>query len=67
MTATVHRLPCDMTDKPDVVLFDAKTRGLTDVVVIGWDAEGELYMAASTGKIGDQLLLLELAKKALLD
>lgn len=51
---------------PDRVL--AKALGsLKSVVVIGYDADGELYIATSYADGGDMLWALELAKKKLLE
>lgn len=41
--------------------------GLASVVVIGWDADGDMYFASSAADGGEVLWLLESAKKALLD
>jgi hypothetical protein len=39
----------------DQVLDGAKERGLVDAVVIGWDENGELYAASSSGRTEDIL------------
>lgn len=40
---------------------------LKSVMLMGWDKDDQLYVAASTGDLGELLLLLELAKQATLD
>lgn len=51
---------------PDDVLDGAKGQ-LTEVLVIGRDNEGQLYLASSIADAGDQLLLLELLKRELVE
>ncbi len=41
--------------------------GVTNVVIIGYDPEGEFWFASSDADGGDILWLLELAKKKLLE
>lgn len=48
------------------VLEMAKEAGLTDVVVIGYDKDGDEYFASSKSDGGDVLWLLERAKYKLL-
>ena len=50
---------------PDKVLKGA-INNLSEVFVIGWDEDENLYLASSTSRSGDLLVLLELAKKDLL-
>lgn len=52
---------------PEKILRKAIEKCLTTVLVIGWDAEGELYFAASSPDGGDALWLIEKAKKRLLE
>jgi len=54
--------------EPDVVLEGAKER-LSEVLVIGWtdDDISSVYVGSSTSKIAELVLLLEVAKIALLD
>jgi hypothetical protein len=47
------------------VITKAAKAGLTDVLVIGYDADGEFYFAGSMADGGDALWLLELAKRRL--
>ena len=54
-----------LANDPDVVLESAKGQ-LEDCMVIGWLPEGRLYVAASTGELGDNLTMLELAKATLI-
>lgn len=51
--------------EPDLVLEGARGK-LENVLVIGYEGD-ELYVAFSSGEIGKNLLLMELAKKLLLD
>lgn len=52
---------------PQRVLTAALGSGLTDAVVIGWDADGEFYFASSVTDGPEVLWLLEFAKRRLLD
>jgi len=52
---------------PERVLKNALKEGMEDVVVIGYDSEGEFYFASSKADGGDVMWLLELAKKHLLE
>lgn len=49
------------------VLQAAIDQGMEDVLVIGWTNDGDLYAATSGGSVGDNLLLLELAKRNLVE
>ena len=51
--------------EPDKVLAEAKGE-LTEAVVIGFDQDGEIYLASSEGP-GDCLWLIEVAKSFLLN
>jgi hypothetical protein len=51
----------------DRILKAALEKGLAEVVIIGFDDDGEFYFAASKADGGDVLWLLELAKKKLLE
>ncbi len=68
MTDNVRYLRCKTTlDLPvDRVLEGAATGKLESAVVVGKDADGDLYVASSLGSEGDTLLLLEKAKQFLL-
>lgn len=48
------------------ILRKAQDAGLTTVVVMGWDAEGDLYFASSVSDGGEVLWLMEKCKKDLL-
>lgn len=50
----------------DTVLVGATGR-LTDAVLIGWDKDGEFYIASSLASGAETLLLLEKAKKSLME
>lgn len=49
-----------------LVLKDALVSGLTDVVVLGYDADGDEYFSSSMADGGDVLWLLERLKTQLL-
>lgn len=51
---------------PQRVLAKAVDAGLTDVVVIGYDADGDEYFASSVSDGGSVLWLIERAKTKLL-
>lgn len=51
----------------DRILDGAKGHCPDGVVVIGWDADGELYFASSIADGGSVLWLMERCKKALLE
>lgn len=50
----------------DKILQAAIGRGLDDTLIIGWDANGDLYFAGTTSKVPEVLYLLEAAKFALM-
>ena len=52
---------------PERVLQKAIDAEITDAVVIGYGADGELYFASSIADGGSVLWLMEKAKKALLE
>lgn len=57
-----------MLDIPaDRILNSAVDARVEHAVVIGWGEDGELYFATSFGDVAQSLLLLELAKRELLD
>lgn len=51
----------------DRVLAGAAESDLQDVLVIGREKDGTMYVASSGTHIGDLLLMLELAKLSLLE
>lgn len=51
---------------PRKVLAGARAADLRDIVVLGWDADGEMYLASSEGP-ADALWLLEAAKAYLMN
>lgn len=55
--ATTLDVPCDR------VLSSALGNDLASVVVLGWDKDDGFYIAASTGEIGEILLLLEMGRR----
>lgn len=50
----------------DVMLEAATGQGLQSAVIVGWDAEGELFFSSSVSGGPEVLWLLEKAKAALL-
>lgn len=67
MTAEIKQFTgntlCDL--KADDVLEAAKEK-LEEALILGWAEDGDFYLASTTSQIGNMLLLLELAKSALL-
>lgn len=53
--------------EPDVILESAKNEMLSECLVIGFQPDGQLYFAGSTGDVGQILTMIELAKKQLMD
>ena len=51
---------------PDKVL-EAAVGQLETAVVLGWDTEGEVYIASSTGDLKEVLWLIEIAKQKILE
>jgi hypothetical protein len=51
--------------EPSAVLEAAKEK-LEDCLVIGWTKEDEFYLASTTSKAGEILLLIDLAKEYLM-
>lgn len=49
------------------ILEGAAAKDLTDVCVLGWTRDGELYFSSSKADGGDVLWLLEKTKMLLLD
>jgi hypothetical protein len=52
---------------PEKVLNKAADVKFLDVVILGFDEEGDFYFAASSADGGDVLWLLEMAKKQLME
>ena len=50
----------------DLILRDALSSGLTDAVILGYDADGDEYFSSSMADGGDVLWLLERLKAQLL-
>jgi hypothetical protein len=50
---------------PNQVLDYAKERGLTDVLVVGWDEDGDLYAASSSGRVEDIEELIKAVQRGL--
>ena len=51
---------------PEWILDGAKDQ-LKSVLLVGWDKDDKLYIASSTGKVGDLLELIEHFKKDLME
>lgn len=58
---TAHSLP------PERVLKGAVEHGMKMVLVIGWDEEGDFYFAGSDPSGPENLWVLEVAKKKLIE
>ena len=58
--ATTLKMPVDP-------LLDAAKGQLADVLIVGWDADGELYIASSSADCGEILWLIEKSKQRLLE
>jgi len=54
-------------DIPSDRLLEKAIGKVDDVLILGWDEDGELYFASSKGDGGHCLWLMELAKKKLLE
>jgi hypothetical protein len=52
---------------PERILQAAMDKDLDEVVIVGFDKNGELYFASNKSDGGGVLWLFELAKKALLE
>lgn len=68
-TDNVVDLPIVTTLPLDVgrILDRAKAANMSEVVVLGYDADGEFYFAASESDGGTILWLLEVAKRKLME
>lgn len=51
---------------PDIMIEAAKGQGLTKVIIIGWDKDGDLFFSANDGDGPECLWLLEIAKTQLI-
>ena len=56
----------DQRFTPDLLLRGALKADLEDVVILGWDEDGDLFFSGSLTSKGDILWLLENARMALL-
>lgn len=65
MTAKILQFDGLTTNRlePDAVLESAKDK-LEDVILLGWDKDGELYMAANFSDAAKLIYLMERAKHA---
>lgn len=66
--AEIHILDCvTRLDLPADRVIDAIPKDMDDIVVVGFDADGEFYFASNKANGGDILWLIEKAKKVLMD
>lgn len=63
MAAAIFRLPASATFTPEQALNDALTLGLTDVLVIGYDQDGDLAIRSSRMTCAEAAFLTEKAKQ----
>lgn len=49
------------------ILGGAREREITDIVLLGYDKDGEFYMACAPADLRDMLVLVELAKRQIMD
>jgi hypothetical protein len=64
----VIKLNCNtkLDIEPEIVLKHALDSNLTEVAVMGYDQDGEIFLASSTGDIGRILVLVERLKLRIL-
>ena len=62
-SANVISLPASENFKPEQALASASSLGLTDVLVVGYDADGVLAVRSSHMSRAEALFLLEQAKQ----
>ena len=60
-------LPSSKSVDPDVILEKAKGWGLSEVLIIGWDENGEFTLGGSHTKASDIAWLLDNAKHWLMN
>ena len=51
----------------DIIDSAKETKNFESIVIIGWTKDEGHYFASSTGDVAEMLLLLELAKKRVID
>jgi len=51
---------------PEPVILEALERGLSSVIIIGWDSDGDLYIDSSRMDVANAIYLIEAAKHWLL-
>ena len=68
MTAEIHHIagPTTAPHEPDTILERAKGQGFDDVMVIGFKADGPLWLSMSTSDVERVVFMLEWAKQKLL-
>lgn len=68
MMGELIQLDIDTTvDLPAEKILDETPRTLAECLVLGWTAEDQLYFSTTTADRAEMLLLLETAKKHLLE
>ena len=67
MTSEVKIFPGQGTYDADAMLDAARNAGLEDVVIIGWDKDGELFFSSNQESKPMILWLLKQAESFLLD
>lgn len=65
--ATSLRTITTLDMRPSQVLSGALGAGLSEVLVLGWDHNGDLYFSSSSANGEDVIWLIEKAKKMLLE
>lgn len=66
--SNVTKLPCITTlDIPPDTVLEAAMGKLESVVVIGWNHEGDLYVAGTSSKPAEVAWLIENAKQLLFE
>lgn len=62
MTASLFRLPASTTFNVDQALVSAREDDLQDVLIVGYDQKGELYIRSSRMTCAEAVFLAEKAK-----
>lgn len=68
MTAKILNFTGDtVVDLEPNVILEAAHDMLDQALILGWTIDGDLYLASTTSKIGEMLVLLERAKQVILE
>lgn len=66
--SSITRLPCITTvDIPADTILESAVGKLENAMVIGWDHDGNLYVASTSSKPSEAAWLMENAKQFLLE